>query len=439
MFSFVKHELTEKNESLFVRIRKRPIYYIFVFLLLINISLIAINAGIWIIAARQKLFVAADFTSFYTGYYMVRVGDGANLYDMAAQARYQEQFMGGLIFEGGVLLFANPPFVAIIFSPLSLLPLGTAFYLWTIVQLILLICMLYSITRLFSHWNNHERLLLITTILAFWPLTSTFLLGQFSLLILLGLLQMYIAIRHSRLGKAGLWLVLLTIKPQTLPIPGMIVLNKRNWHGAVTTAISGIAIIIFSSIFLGIGTWIQYIQVFPTISNNFGKFGFIPDIQYTLRGLLTNILGYSQASIINIISISVFIGGIVFVWLLWMQGVFADSQRFKLYFAFTILLSAFLSLHSYPHDDLILVLPAALFYDYLRENNYPRKAYSILILISPIVFFIAAFSSFDLFGIFRPPVIIILIFLVWIVYYLILDHRKEHINQQTELSPTISS
>ncbi|MFZ0533353.1 MAG: glycosyltransferase family 87 protein [Anaerolineales bacterium] len=439
MFSFVKHELTEKNESLFVRIRKRPIYYIFVFLLLINISLIAINAGIWIIAARQKLFVAADFTSFYTGYYMVRVGDGANLYDMAAQARYQEQFMGGLIFEGGVLLFANPPFVAIIFSPLSLLPLGTAFYLWTIVQLILLICMLYSITRLFSHWNNHERLLLITTILAFWPLTSTFLLGQFSLLILLGLLQMYIAIRHSRLGKAGLWLVLLTIKPQTLPIPGMIVLNKRNWHGAVTTAISGIAIIIFSSIFLGIGTWIQYIQVFPTISNNFGKFGFIPDIQYTLRGLLTNILGYSQASIINIISISVFIGGIVFVWLLWMQGVFADSQRFKLYFAFTILLSAFLSLHSYPHDDLILVLPAALFYDYLRENNYPRKAYSILILISPIVFFIAAFSSFDLFGIFRPPVIIILIFLVCIVYYLILDHRKEHINQQTELSPTISS
>ncbi len=347
--------------------------------------------------------------------------------------------MGGLIFEGGVLLFANPPFVAIIFSPLSLLPLGTAFYLWTIVQLILLIWMLYSINRLFSHWNKHERLLLITTILAFWPLTNTFLLGQFSLLILLGLLQMYIAIRHSRLGKAGLWLVLLTIKPQTLPIPGMVVLNKRNWHGAITTAISGIAIIIFSSIFLGIGTWIQYIQVLPTISNNFGKFGFIPDIQYTLRGLLTNILGYSQASIINIISISVFIGGIVFVWLLWMQGVLADSQRFKLYFAFTILLSAFLSLHSYPHDDLILVLPAALFYDYLRENNYPRKAYSILILISPIVFFIAAFSSFDLFGIFRPPVIIILIFLVWIVYYLILDHRREHINQQTELSPTISS
>jgi hypothetical protein len=439
MFSFVKHELTGKNESLFVRIRKRPIYYIFVFLLLLNISLIAINAGIWIIAARQKLFVAADFTSFYTGYYMVRVGDGDNLYDMAAQARYQELFMGGLIFEGGVLLFANPPFVAIIFSPLSLLPLGTAFYLWTIVQLILLIWMLYSINRLSSHWNKHERLLLITTILAFWPLTNTFLLGQFSLLILLGLLQMYIAIRHSRLGKAGFWLVLLTIKPQTLPIPGMIVLNKRNWHGAVTTAISGIAIIIFSSIFLGIGTWIQYIQVLPTVSNNFGKFGFIPDIQYTLRGLLTNILGYSQASIINIISICVFIGGIVFVWLLWMQGVLADSQRFKLYFAFTILLSAFLSLHSYPHDDLILVLPAVLFYDYLRENNYPRKAYSILILISPIVFFIAAFSSFDLFGIFRPPVIIILIFLVWIVYYLMIDHRREQINQQTELSPTISS
>jgi hypothetical protein len=341
--------------------------------------------------------------------------------------------MGDVNFKGGLLPYLNPPFIALLFSPLSFLPISAAYFSWMVMEIGLLIWLIVLLNKLFYDWTKQERRIMTLTILAFWPLTITVLLGQFSLLFLISMLQMYLAIRRSKWGKAGLWLVLLIIKPQTLPIPGVMTLNRRFWRIAITAAISGIAIIIFSSIFLGFSVWLQYIHVLSTMISNFGKQGFNPDVQYTLRGILTNILGYSHAKVINFTSAGIFIVGVLFVWLIWMKRVPADSQRFKLYFAFTILLSAFLSLHTYPHDDLILVLPAALFYDYLQKNNAPRKAYYIVILVSPVVFFIGAFTRFNLFGVLRPPVAIILILITWIIIYMIKDFRINYKNGSTAI------
>lgn len=421
----VVNKPTDEHESLQVKNRNKPFHYIILFLVISNITLIVINAGIWIMADFQKLFVAADFTSFYTGYYMVRVGEGENLYDAAIQSKYQQEFMAGRTFEGGVLLFPNPPYVAILLSPISLLPLNIAFYLWSLIQMSLLIWMLFSFNRLFSHWDKLERVILLIAILAFWPLTNTFMLGQFSLLLLIGLLQMYIAMKNSTLTQAGFWLSLLTIKPHTLLIPGMMTLNRRYWRVAVIILVIGISLFIGSWLIIGSQPWIQYIQSLKTLSSYFGEYGVHPNTEYTIRGVLSNLLGGSQADFINIISILVLLVGMIYVWFLWRKGISQNSPRFMLYFAFTVLLSVFLSLHLNPHDSLLLVLPAALFYDYLRGLNLPRRVYSILLLVSPPVFLIAAFNNYNLFGIFRPPVIVILILLAWMIYYLIRDHRKD--------------
>ncbi len=376
-------------------------------------------------AARQRLFITADFTNFYTGFKMVMNGDGSRLYDLDLQAIYQQKIMGDIEFSGGLLPYVNPPFVAVLFSPLALIPINTAFYIWMIGELGLLVWLIIIINNLFLDWSKQERIILFIAILAFWPLTITFMHGQFSLLLLISTLQMYIAMRHSKLYKAGFWLSLLFIKPQALPLLGIMTLNKRFWRVAITAALFCLALVILSSALLGAGTWLHYIQVLQTMMSNFGKMGFFSNYQYTFRGILTNILGYSQSGAINLTGIGVFIGGAIFVWLLWLKGPAPDSQRFTLYFTFTILLSTFLSLHLYPHDDLILVLPAILLYDYLREKNYPRKAYAILLMLSPVVFFISAFSRLNLLGFLQPPVIIILILLVWIIYYLVLDQRSE--------------
>lgn len=376
-------------------------------------------------AAKQKLFMAADFTSFYTGYYIVRIGEGANLYDPALQASYQEQFMSGAIFFGGVLLFPNPPFVAVILSPLSLLPLNVAYYIWSIIQLILLIWVLITIFRLFSHWSNHERFILLIAMLAYWPLINNLMLGQFSLFLLLGILQIYVGMKNSQFIRGGLGFILLAIKPQSLLVPGMMTLNKRYWHVALTAIGGGVILFIFTSIIIGIRPWMQYAQSLLTMSTFFGKFGVYPNSEYTIRGVLSSILGTTQGSLINTISIVILIIAMIVVWLLWRREVKPDGKKFKLYFAFTILLSVITSVHLNPHDALILVLPAALFYDYLLENNYPKKAYSILVLLSPLIFFFAAFSEFNFFGRIRPPMVIIALALIWMIYYIVKQHRME--------------
>jgi hypothetical protein len=428
--TFLQDESTDTNEPLIARIRKRPFYFIVILLCIINISLITINVGLWATATYQKLFFAADFTSFYTGFYMVRVGEGTNLYDVTLQSKYQQQFMDGMTFEGGVLRFANPPFIAIAFSPISWLHLDAAFYLWSLMQLGLLTWLLFRINRLFLHWERHERIVLIITILAFWPLTNNFLLGQFSLILLICLVQLYIYMKNSKLTKAGFWLALMTVKPHTLLIPGMMTLNKRYWRVAVTAAITGITFFSLSWLIIGLKPWIQYIQSLQALGSYFDKYGVNPNAEYTIRGVLSNILGNSQGSLTNIISIIVLLLGMIFIWFLWKKDIAQDSSRFILYFAFTILLSVFLSLHLNPHDSLMLVLPAALFYDYLSQNNYQRKAYSVLILISPLVFFVAAFVNFNLFGFIRPPVIIIFLMLAWMIKYLILDFKSQSKNRE---------
>jgi hypothetical protein len=424
-----------KKFPLLQRIKNHPYNFIIAILIICNITLILINMGIWIMAAKQKLFLAADFTSFYTGYYMVRIGAGANLYDPAYQASYQEQFMGGAVFFGGVLLFANPPFVAVIFSPISLLPLNIAFYFWFLVQLVLLIWALRIIYRLFLDWSSHERIILFIAILAYWPLVNDLMLGQFSLLLLIGILQIYIGMKNSQFIRGGLGFLLLAIKPHTLLIPGMMILNKRYWRVAIAATIGGVIIFIFTSIFLGVRPWIQFAQNLLTMSTFFGKLGVEPNSQYTLRGVISNFLGNAQASLTNIISIVILIVGMIAVWLLWLRGVAPDSSKYKLYFAFTVILSVFSSLHLYTHDALILVFPAAIFYDYLRQNNYPRKAYSILVLISPLIFFISAFSKSNFFGVIRPPVVIIFVVLIWTIYYLRKQRQMDITDDSARVTP----
>ena len=401
-----------------------------VILTIINIIIIGFSIAIWIGSVQYNLISGTDFSYFYTAFAIVRSDDAGKLYDLHIQAVYQQELLD-LSPEGGFLPFLYPPFVALFLSILTALPLNTAYYIWSFCQLGLLIWLIFLFNRIFSDWNKQERLLLCLTILAFWPLAITFILGQFSLIILLCLSQMYLAMKDSKTFKAGFWLALMMIKPQTILFPGVITLNKRYWRVAVTASIIFLVLILFSSIFLGFKPWIDYARLLPTMSNYFGEYGFYPNVEYTLKGILSSIMGYSQGNLVSKISNIVLVFGMVFTLYLWLPGIAPNCPKFKSQFAIMATLSVCLSLHLYPHDSLILVLPAAIFYDYLRQCNYERKLYSLFILTSPLIFFIAAFKSFNLFGFIRPPVMVIFVLLIWMVYYLILDSGMGHKNADT--------
>jgi len=401
---------------------------------IINIILINVNIGLWVRAAQERLLDYADFSSIYNSFVNNRPVEGFKLLGVDVISLFQRGIFGGLRLENGVYPLQYPPVISLVFSPISLLPFNIAYLIWMIVELGLLIWLIFLLNRLFSDWNKQERLLLILTILAFFPLAFTILTGQFSLFLLICLVQIYISMKNIKPINAGIWLSFMLIKPQTILIPGLLAISRRYWRVGVTAAISVVSLIGISSLLFGFDSWIKYSQSLLNMSINFGKSGFQAEEEYTFRGLLTRILGTSQGNIINIISNIALLLGMFVVLFLWFRGISPDSPRFKLRFAFIITISVFLSLHLYGYDNLILVLPAAIFYDYLRQMGLQRRGYSILMLCSPLIFFFGMFNSFNLFGFIRPPIVVTLLLIAWMIRYMILDFKAEQANRQTNLT-----
>jgi hypothetical protein len=394
---------------------------------IINIILFEVNVGLWIRSGQEHLFAWADFTSLYNSFVKMRAQYVGKLYDL--HTIFQHGILGSFNLDSGVYPLHYPPIISFVYWPLSFLPFTVAFIIWTIIEVGLLIWLLYLLVHLFSEWNKSERLVLIITILAFFPLAHTILAGQFSLFLVICLVQIYISLTKDKPIKAGIWMALLLIKPPMVLIPGFILLNKRLWRGAVSAAITFVLLFILSSLLFGLEPWIKYLQLLVNMNINIGNYPFQLEAEYTFRGLLSRILGNAQTGFITLLSNAALLLGMALILYFWFTKILINHPRIKLYFAFTITISAFLSLHMYTHDDLILVLSIAIFYDYLRQMGFKRQAYSILVLISPLVFFIGYFTSVNLFGFLLLPSAIIVLLLGWIIAYMIQDYRIEHLHR----------
>jgi hypothetical protein len=322
---------------------------------IINIVLFEISIGMWIRIGQEHLFFMSDFGSLYTSFIDMRAGNFSRISDIDLHAIYQHGLLGGINLSGGIYPLQYPPVIALVFSPLSFLPFNLAFVIWTVIEVGLLIWLIYLFDRLFSEWSRQERLVLIVTLLAFFPLTETILTGQFSLFLSICLVQVFLSMKNNRPIHAGIWMAFLLIKPQMVLIPGLMLLNKRFWRGAVSAALTYIALLIFTSLLFGLEPWIKYFQLLVNMNINYKGYSFIPEIEYTLKGILTKILANSQSSTVTLLSNVALLLGMGFVLYLWLSRVPTTLPRLKLYFAFTIVISVLLSLHIYNHDDLVLV------------------------------------------------------------------------------------
>src|SRR5690606_25441584 len=114
-------------------------------------------------------------------------GESHRLYDLDTQRTYQRRLEPRMPREG-LLPYVNPPHTALPLAPLALLSRSTAFYLWSALQLLLLLLALHFLYRLTPGWERLEHVVLAVTVLAFPPMLMTFQLGQLSLLLLVCLL-----------------------------------------------------------------------------------------------------------------------------------------------------------------------------------------------------------------------------------------------------------
>lgn len=367
-----------------------------------------------VFAFARGLAGRMDFVSFYTGGTIILQGLGPRLYDLAFQTRVQRAILGPeWTFRDGVLPFNNPPQFALAMVPFSLLPLNTAFGLWTALGLVTAGWAIRRLLRLVVRWNRQEYRM---ALLGFWalpPLGLALLHGQPSPFVLLCLTEWTIALKEGREFRAGVWLALAAIKPQAILFPALAVLAARRWRALAGAGSAGLVILVGTAAALGPSIWPDYLRWLAETGSYFGRFGVYPQVMYNLKGTLTLWLGAERAFLIQAISAGALAVGTVVILALWARTPWISQEPgFDFRLVFTVTLGALLSLHQNQHDTLVLALPAVLFYDALRRTGCPTRTAAAFLLSWPLLAFMEEFALRGILGI-RLPVLLMAILAGW--------------------------
>ena len=179
--------------------------------------------------------VGGDFAAFYGAGALVLTGQGAGLYDRDKQRAVQQEFLPD--HPDGWVDFAYPPFVAVLFVPLALLPFKWAFSIYSLAQ----VCACVGAVQLAATVSPRvraNRIAAVAVTLSFYPLMRSVLGGQntgFSLLCAVGLA---VSLCRSRDFAAGLWAAAWLFKPQ-LALPVMLLGGVRRGRGFWVAVVLG--------------------------------------------------------------------------------------------------------------------------------------------------------------------------------------------------------
>ncbi|HEY4184656.1 MAG TPA: glycosyltransferase family 87 protein [Polyangia bacterium] len=322
--------------------------------------------------ARRAEVLATDFVVFFTGWSLIVRGQGSTLYDVEAQRRMQQAIVHPFAFRDGLIAFLTPPHAALLLSPLGALDVQVAFYVWTAVQLGLLIVLARGLLRLCAVEDPLDRALVVMATLAFWPTFYTLYIGQLSILLALAFMQTFNALAAGHPRRAACWLVVLSFKPQLLPFPLLLLLAWRQYGVLLWTTLFGLMAVGVSSLFLGVTIWAKYLHHLGQLEAFFGDG--VPRFMMNVRGAvacLAAMAGGDGDRVATGVAWLAFAGALPLAYVLWRRaarvvrgpvGRKTGAGAFDLPFAQATALALFFSPHLFMQDTLSWVVPLALFY-----------------------------------------------------------------------------
>jgi glycosyl transferase family 87 len=326
-----------------------------------------------------------DFTVFYTAAKILRNGLGHQLYVGHTQYEVQTGFTGHLPSRLGPLPYIHPPFEALIFVPLTLLPYRQAYLIWDLLNL----AALFGVALLLREGVSALRLILpwgfVVVALAFFPVFECVLQGQDSILQLLFCTLAWRALQKEADVTAGCWFAFGAFKFQLmLPIVLLIVI----WKGR--RVLIGFAAV--SSLLALISVWLvgweglrQYPVYALRIANTPSLGGvpadFLPNLHGLIMGWPLRFSGTLGAAIIGLSS------AFLFLFVAIRGRLAADLGKCNLQFPLAIAISELIGWQTNIHDFSLLVLPLVLVADRCLRIPTPflRERFSLLLPVLPLM------------------------------------------------------
>ena len=204
-----------------------------------------------------------DFSASYVAALLLRSGDGSQLYDQQVEhARHVELLPAGTVIN---LPFITPPTTALLALPFTAFDPGTAFRVWSVLELLLLVLAVWIAIRAGPRpalSARGGRLAVLLMALAGGGTFAFLLLGQIDGFAALGLAAAYASWRRERSALAGFWLGLAfaATKPHLAIGLAIWLIARRDWR-ALAGAATGSALVAAVSLALvgpsGIGDFIS--------------------------------------------------------------------------------------------------------------------------------------------------------------------------------------
>ncbi|HVI07570.1 MAG TPA: glycosyltransferase family 87 protein [Candidatus Binatia bacterium] len=333
------------------------------------------------------LLSGSDFPDFYCAARMVSQGRGHQLYDPAVQRQFQARYAGRV-----GTLYIHPPFEALLYLPVSLLPLRLAYLLWLLGDLCFLALAMNRLAK--ESLPGWDWRLLTGAGLMFVPTLLCLQQGQDSLFLLLSITLAFSHLRRNRAFTAGCWLGLALCKFQIgLPLILVLALGIR---GKLRRALlGGLGVVAFALAAISValcgwnvfGAYVSLLIHLP--AQSFA--GVFPAVMANFRGLGWLLFrGNSAAMLVTDISLSALtLAASVVAWRRIRMSENLAAEGFDRVFAASVVFAVLASYHLNPHDLSLLWLPLALLSRKImgeaREKwDWPVMALLIALFLPPV-------------------------------------------------------
>ena len=314
--------------------------------------------------------VAVDLSSHLTGGRLILDGKAQQLYDVKTQWAVQQRMLGGGHPEF-LDLFISPPFVALVYLPLSALPYEQAAALWTALTVLLLIVDLRLIWPLVPNLHHHGFSFVLIVALSSWPVIELIADGQDSALMwlfLVGGLRLLLAGRDTLAGGV---LGLGAAKPQLfLLIPVFLVLQRR-WRALAAWLAVAIVLGMLSAALVTTDGIRPYVELLTSKQLHQGIAQSQNFKMLTLLALCQTVLGGPAESAATPATIGIDLA----VLGLFLRSAYRPStsmSHFTLVYGMSILAGSLVSPHFLVYDGVTLFLPALLLLDRMPDRASVR-------------------------------------------------------------------
>jgi hypothetical protein len=352
----------------------------------------AIGNGVVLWKSRVQMGQGyGDFANFYTAGVLVRRGLGAELYNPSTQWKVQQEFASEVKTRRGPMRYMRPPFEALFFSVFAAWPYATALLLWTGVKLALLSVTPFVVVRGRFWKESFPPCATVLLVLGTFPEFMDLLMGQDAALLAFLFAISFWQLATGRDTAAGFTLGLALFKFQ-LAIPFVVTLliagRKRVLPGF---AMSASAVLALSAALVGWSGLLKYPGYLLALSQATGV-GIKPELQMTLRGLLTLFVGrLPYLGGIHWVLAPVALGAIVYTGLIWRK---AGDRFLAEGFGLAAIVAIVTSYYAYDYDLLLLIVPLLAMRTRPddapkadRVTRYLEAAGLLLLLLTPVYWF----------------------------------------------------